>query len=83
MENDRDIRNRTPGCADLTDFRGYILKFIRVNPLNPRVPASYFFILFEMLYALSKDFAITNLWISLVPSPIVQSFESRQYFSAG
>lgn len=32
---------------------------------------------------LNRFFAITIRWISLVPSPIVQSFESRQYFSAG
>ena len=34
-------------------------------------------------YAFNNCLAITNLWISDVPSPIVQSFESRQYFSAG
>jgi len=32
---------------------------------------------------LSKFLAITILWISLVPSPIVVNLESRQYFSAG
>jgi hypothetical protein len=35
------------------------------------------------LYALKSCRAITIRWISLVPSPIVQSLESRQYFSAG
>ena len=32
---------------------------------------------------LKIDREITNFWISDVPSPIVQSFASRKYFSAG
>jgi hypothetical protein len=30
-----------------------------------------------------SSLAITSRWISLVPSPIVVSFTSRKYFSAG
>ena len=30
-----------------------------------------------------SSLAMTNRWISLVPSPIVVSFTSRKYFSAG
>ena len=37
----------------------------------------------QMNYVLSISRAITRRWISLVPSPMVHSFESRKNFSAG
>jgi hypothetical protein len=34
-------------------------------------------VFFEGLYAFNRFLAMTTRWISLVPSPIVQSFTSR------